>query len=91
MFVVDTNVLLAAAHRDSAHNAAAVALCGRWARDRTTIALTWGIAYEFLRVATHPSVFSKPLTFSDAWSFLDALRRRSASNSSSKARTTRTS
>jgi len=28
--------------------------------------------YEFLRVSTHPRVFSKPLSLADAWAFLNA-------------------
>jgi toxin-antitoxin system PIN domain toxin len=33
--------------------------------------LTDGIAYEFLRVATHPRVFPQPLGWEEALSFLD--------------------
>jgi hypothetical protein len=29
--------------------------------------LTWGVVYEFLRVATHPNVFRKPFSLADAW------------------------
>lgn len=35
--------------------------------------ITWGIAYEFLRVVTHPNVFRKPISPSLAWRFLYAL------------------
>ena len=32
--------------------------------------LTWGVVYEFLRVATHPRVFTRPLTLGAALSFI---------------------
>lgn len=35
--------------------------------------MTWGIAYEFLRVTTHPKVFRKPWSAAAAWGFLDAV------------------
>ena len=41
----------------------------------TTVAkalITWGIAYEFLRVATHPRVYPHPRSASEAHGFLDA-------------------
>ena len=34
---------------------------------------TWSIFYEFLRVTTHRAVFSRPLGFQQAWSFIAAL------------------
>jgi len=38
--------------------------------------LTWGIIYEFLRVATHSRVFPQPLPASQACRFLGALLER---------------
>jgi hypothetical protein len=35
--------------------------------------LTWGIVYEFLRVATHPRVFRNPFAPPDAWRFVHAI------------------
>ena len=32
--------------------------------------LTWGVVYEFLRVATHSRVFTRPLTLGAALSFI---------------------
>jgi len=72
-FVVDTNVLVYAANRDCAeHRAAANALAG-WLDGNTPWALTWPIAYEFLRIATHARVFPKPLTARQAFDFLTPL------------------
>jgi uncharacterized protein len=73
VFVVDTNVLLYAADQDSEFHTA----CRRLIEDaRTQPApwfLTWGICYEFLRVSTHPRVYTRPWSPARARQFLDAL------------------
>lgn len=73
MFVVDTNILLYAADTDSAGHATCREFVLEWRRQSSPWYLTWGIAYEFLRVATHPNVFRKPFAPSDAWHFLQAV------------------
>ncbi len=72
MFVVDTNVLLYAANQNSPGHEPCKRLLARWRNQAEPWYLTWGIIYEFLRVSTHPRVFSKPLSLRDAWVFLDA-------------------
>ena len=73
MFVVDTNVLIYAADRDAADHAACRDLIERCRGQSGPWYLTWGIVYEFLRVTTHPSIFRRPFSAPDAWSFLDSL------------------
>ena len=73
MFVVDTNVLIYAADRDSAHHEPCRARLERWRRQTSPWYLTWSICYEFLRVTTHARVFRKPWSAADAWRFLDAV------------------
>lgn len=73
MFVVDTNVLLHAANRDSPHHGRAMASLEEWRREPGRWCFTWPIAYEFLRVATHRSVFPRPLRVREAWSFVAAV------------------
>lgn len=73
MLVVDANVLLHAVNTASPHHARARERLAQWSAVPGQIGLTWSIVYEFLRVATHPAVFPKPLRFADAWSFVDAL------------------
>lgn len=73
MFVVDTNVLIYAADRDSPEHAKCRELVKQWRSQASPWYVTWGIVYEFLRVATHPKVFRKPFLLSDAWQFLSAL------------------
>lgn len=73
MIVVDTNVLIYAADVDSAFHAP----CRSWLEARRERAeawfCTWPIAYEFLRVSTHPRVLRNPWKVAEAWSFLAAL------------------
>jgi uncharacterized protein len=69
-FVVDTNVLVYAANRDCAEHEAARSALEGWLAGSTPWAITWGIVYEFLRIATHPRVFRRPLTADEALSFL---------------------
>jgi toxin-antitoxin system PIN domain toxin len=73
MFVIDTNVLVHAADRDSEFHQRCLALVERSRRGSAAWYLTWAICYEFLRVITHPRVLRKPWNARSAWSFLEAL------------------
>lgn len=73
MFVVDTNILVYAANEDSPDHATCRSLLNEWRAQATPWYLTWGIAYEFLRVTTHPRVLEQPFALRGAWSFLEAL------------------
>jgi hypothetical protein len=73
MFVVDTNILAYAAHDRAAEHAACRSRLSNWTRSPGAWYLTWGIAYEFLRLATHPKIFSRPLSARQAWSFIEAV------------------
>ena len=73
MFVVDTNVLVYAADRDSPFHGGCHRLLEDARRQAAVWYLTWAICYEFLRVTTHPRVFRKPWTAKKAWGFIQAL------------------
>ena len=73
MFAVDTNILLYAAIREFPEHKKAVGLVKRWIRRDESWAITWNIAYEFLRVSTHAGVFEKPLRLQQSWDFLQDL------------------
>lgn len=73
MFVVDTNVLLYAAHEGSPEHERCRTLLEGWRRQSVPWFLTWGICYEFLRVSTHPRVFRRPWTLREGYAFLQAL------------------
>ncbi|MDX2224831.1 MAG: TA system VapC family ribonuclease toxin [Rhodospirillaceae bacterium] len=73
MFVVDTNILVYAANDASPWNKSCRPLIESWHRRTGAWFLTWGICFEFLRVATHGRVLPRPLGLDQAWAFLSAL------------------
>jgi toxin-antitoxin system PIN domain toxin len=68
--LIDTNILLYAANRDAEEQRAAASFLYAAADSAELWFLTEGILYEFLRVATHPKVFSRPLSWREALDFL---------------------
>ncbi len=72
MFVVDTNILTYVADTDSPDHEKCRHLMEFWRSQSTPWHVTWGIVCEFLRVSSHPNVFSKPFSLAEAWSFIDA-------------------
>lgn len=73
MFVVDTNLLLYAVNPQSPDHLAARELVEGWRSEGRPCFLTWGIAYEFIRVSTHRRVFPRPLKLQEAREWLDLL------------------
>jgi uncharacterized protein len=73
MFLVDTNVLVYAADRDSAFHAPCRQLLETARQSPAAWYLSWNVCYEFLRVTTHARVLRSPWTAAQAWSFLEAL------------------
>jgi len=73
VFVVDTNVLVYAANRKSPYHRSCLQLLEAWRQQAGAWHLTWGICYEFLRVATHPRTLQSPWTVTEAWAFLEAI------------------
>jgi len=74
VFVVDTNLLVYAADEDFAYHGPMQRLLRQWGSSPEAWFVTWSIVYEFLCVTTQRSVFRYPLTFSQSWSFIEALR-----------------
>jgi toxin-antitoxin system PIN domain toxin len=73
VFVVDTNVLVYAADEDAQAHRRCRDMLDEWRRQRSAWYTTWGVLYEFLRIATHPRVLRSPWTASKSWSFVDAM------------------
>lgn len=73
MFVVDTNLLIYAADRDSRFHERSRSLLEEWRSSAAPWYLTWGILYEFLRVTTHIRVLRQPWTVEQAMAFVRAL------------------
>jgi len=73
VFVVDTNVLVYAADRDSPFHLPCRTLLERSRHGPAAWYLSWNIAWEFLRVVTHPRVLRSPWAGQRAWEFVEAL------------------
>ena len=73
MIAVDTNILLYAHREESSLHAAAVAALQRLAGGAAPWAIPVFVLGEFLRVATHPRVYSPPSTTGQALAVIDAL------------------
>lgn len=71
--VVDANLLLYAVNSDDPSHAAAARFLHEALASSEQWYVTEGILYEFLRVATHPKVFVRPLAWPDALGFLRPL------------------
>jgi uncharacterized protein len=75
--VIDTNILLYCANRDAREQKPASAFLTQAVKAGGPWLITEGICYEFLRVATHPKVFDRPLTWKEAIRFLTPFWRSS--------------
>lgn len=67
---VDTNLLLYAANGDAPEHGAARGFLSAIGRTADPWYVSEGVVYEFLRVATHPKVFPRPLVWREALDFL---------------------
>ena len=72
-FTVDANVLLYASDETSAYHSRARAFLEQVAGGDELVYLFWPTVMAYLRIATHPVVFEKPLPPADAVSNIDRL------------------
>lgn len=61
MLVVDANILLNAVNGDAREHRAARSWLAQALAGSEAVAFAWTVALAFLRVSTHPAVFSQPL------------------------------
>ncbi len=73
MIAIDTNILVYARREETVHHRRARALLRTLAQGDEPWALPWPAVYEFLRVVTHPRVFSPPTELTDALEDLESL------------------
>ncbi len=66
MRIVDANVLLYAVNEAAPHHARARSWLDEALAGREPIGFAWTVLLAFLRLATHPAVFPRPLTVSEA-------------------------
>jgi toxin-antitoxin system PIN domain toxin len=71
VFVVDANVLLHAVNESSREHAEARDWMVDALEGNETVAFAWTVLLAFLRLSTHPSVFTRPLEPGDAAEILE--------------------
>ncbi|GMW06490.1 MAG: PIN domain-containing protein [Gammaproteobacteria bacterium] len=74
-FAIDANILVYASDESSAVHARAATFVRQCAEGSETLCLAWATLAAYLRIATHPAVFRKPLTAEEAMANVDSLLR----------------
>lgn len=72
-FGIDVNILLYASDDSSRMHQEATAFLERCAAGREVFCLAWVTIMSYLRMATHPSIFERPLTHDEAARNIEAL------------------
>ena len=72
-FAIDANLLLYASDEASPRHARALTLLDEIALGPELVYLFWPTAMAYLRIATHPAIFARPLSQADARANIDAL------------------
>jgi toxin-antitoxin system PIN domain toxin len=72
-FGIDVNLLLYASDQSSPQHARATAFLQRCAQEGQVFCLAWLTLMSYLRMATHPSIFGRPLTPDEAMRNVEAL------------------
>jgi hypothetical protein len=72
-FGIDVNILLYASDQSSPLNQKAVSFLNKCVADRQVFCLAWLTVMSYLRMATHPSIFDRPLSHEEASDNVDAL------------------
>ena len=72
-YTVDANVLLYASDTDSRFHAAAIELLDSIVLGPEIVHLFWPTVMAYLRIATHPAIFARPLSHADARANIEGL------------------
>lgn len=72
-YSIDANLLLYASDTSSPHHRSASAFLAGRAADPDLLCLSWATAMAYQRIATHPSIFARPLNPNEAWGNLRRL------------------
>lgn len=75
-YALDANLLLYASDASSAFHPRALEFLEQSARGPELVFLPWPVVVAFLRIATHPSIFERPLSPKEADANIDALLAR---------------
>jgi hypothetical protein len=72
-YSIDTNILLYASDESSPHYPAAKRFLEARPDDPDLLCLAWPVLIAYQRIATHPSIFSRPLTPQEGLGNIEAL------------------
>jgi toxin-antitoxin system PIN domain toxin len=72
-FAIDANVLLYASDSSSLFHERALAFLQRCAEGPELLYLPWPVVMAYLRIATHPAIFERPLSPDEAVANVDAV------------------
>ncbi len=72
-YALDVNILLYASDAASPHHGRAAEFLARCASEREVCCLTWGTVMGYLRMATHPAIFTSPLSPEEAMRNVESL------------------
>lgn len=72
-FSIDVNILLYASDQSSPLHQRAVSFLNKCATDRQVFCLAWQTLMAYLRMATHPAIFDRPMSQDEASANVDAL------------------
>jgi toxin-antitoxin system PIN domain toxin len=72
-FALDVNILLYASDSDSHLNSRAIRFIDECAARREVFCLGWTTIMSYLRMATHPAIFMRPLSHAEATRNIEAL------------------
>jgi hypothetical protein len=72
-FGIDADILLYASDRSSPFHDKAAGFLHRCATNREVFCLAWVSVMSYLRMATHPAIFNRPLSHEDAARNIEAL------------------
>ena len=82
-YTLDANILLYASDETSPHHARSLEVVTRAAQGPEIVYLFWPTIMAYLRIATHPAVFRRPLSAAEAVRTSRRPASRSASGSAS--------
>lgn len=71
--LIDTNIFVYSVNSDFSQYKKAYDFLQSHLKSEVKTYLCWPVIYEFLRVVTHPRIFSKPLKNKQAWDFIKSL------------------
>jgi toxin-antitoxin system PIN domain toxin len=74
-FAIDVNVLLYASDRSSPYSDKAVEFLAECAAGPEVVCLAWPTVMSYLRLATHPSIFARPLSPEEAMGNIETFLR----------------